>query len=100
MFVDLPTSSYLRRAFAGGAAWYEGTQPGRRGGEREESPTAGESVARGRAGGGFTGGICGGISGATLNNGRGEGDPPRRLPFPQLGADPPHLRGPINDAAV
>jgi Arylsulfotransferase (ASST) len=99
IFFDLPTSSFLRRAFVGGAAWYE---------VKNAAPPAWKTLPRpvgkidmpDKTCDGFTLCMYGGDSRAFLINMHGKLVHQWHVPFSKLWTDPPHLRTPINDEAV
>jgi hypothetical protein len=100
VFFDLPSSSFLRRAFVGGVALYE---------RKEDSPSSEEQLLPATVGridksdktcDGFTLCLYGGDSRARLINMRGEVVHEWHVPFSQLWPAPPHLKGRIDDAAV
>jgi Arylsulfotransferase (ASST) len=97
MFFELPTASFLRRGFAGGAAWYEGTAPvvG-----RAEPIISGKIDQPGKTFDGFTLCMCGGNARAVLMNMHGDVVHEWHVPFSQLWTDSPHVRGPVSDATV
>jgi hypothetical protein len=100
MFFDLPTSSFLRRAFVGGAAWYEvrGTVQGP---DPQALPrTVGRIDMPEKTCDGFTLLMYGTGSRAMLVNMRGEAVHQWHVPFSTVWPDPPHLRGPIQDTGV
>jgi hypothetical protein len=99
MFFELPTSSFLRRAFAGGAGWYEGTHAATAE-ERPPPPTVGKIDVPGKTCDGFTLLMYGGNSRAMLVNMRGDVVHEWHVPFSQLWSDPSHVRGPIDDVTV
>jgi hypothetical protein len=100
VFFDLPTSTFLRRAFVGGATWYQlkHTAPP----AKEERPTV--SVGRidkpDKTFDGFTLCLFGLNCRAVLVNMRGEMVHEWHKPFSSIWPDPPHLRGPIDDDGV
>jgi hypothetical protein len=100
IFFELPSSSFLRRAFVGGVALYE---------RKGDSPSSEEAVVPatigpidkpGKTCDGFTLCMYGGDSRAFLLNMRGEVVHQWHVPFSQLWPAPPHLKGRIDDAAV
>lgn len=97
MFFDLPTSTFIRRAFVGGAAWYE---------QRHAVPptdtpvTVGAIDVPGKTCDGFTLCMYGGNSRAMLLNMRGDVVHQWHVPFSHLWTGAPRLRGRIVDAAV
>lgn len=100
MFFDLPTSSFLRRAFVGGVAWYE-VRPGPPQPEvRPPLRNVGQVDRPDKTCDGFTLCMYGRGSQAVLVDMRGEVVHRWHVPFNQVWPDPPHLRGPIDDASV
>jgi hypothetical protein len=99
-FFDLPPSSFLRRAFVGGAAWLEAAQlPAAP--EHGAVPAAvGKMDVPDKTCDGFTLCMYGGNSRAVLVNMHGETVHEWHVPFSQLWFDPPHLYGRARDAAV
>jgi hypothetical protein len=99
LFFELPSSSFLRRAFVGGLAWYEAkgaAQPG-----DEHGPlTVGPTDKPERTCDGFTLLMYGGGTRAVLVNMRGEVAHEWHVPFSDIWSAPPHLRGRIADASV
>ncbi len=100
MFFDLPSSSFLRRAFVGGVAWYEGKQGPPPPGTPPPPLAVGQVDKPDRACDGFTLCMYGTDSQAVLVNMRGEVVHRWHVPFSELWTAPPHLRGPIADSAV
>jgi hypothetical protein len=103
MFFELPSSSFLRRAFVGGAAWYEGkaASHSRSAADRELPPlTVGRIDKPDKTCDGFTLCMYGTNSQAMLVNMRGEAVHRWHVPFSRLWSDPPHLRGRIDDDVV
>jgi hypothetical protein len=99
MFFELPSSSFLRRAFVGGAAWYELRGAAQH--PTEEVPlTVGKIDKPGKTCDGFTLCMYGSGSRAVLINMRGEVVHQWQVSFSRLWTDPPHLRGRIDDASV
>jgi hypothetical protein len=97
MFFELPPSSFLHRAFVGGAAWYEqqGQQP------QPQGPLSVGAIDRpDRTCDGFTLCMYGTDSRAVLVNMRGDVVHQWHVPFSSLWPAPPHLRGRIDDAVV
>lgn len=99
IFFDLPSSSFLRRAFEGGVAWYEhkGSAPPE---EQSAPPTAGTIDKAGKTYDGFTLCMYGGNSRAVLIDMNSKVVHEWHIPFSQLWPVPPHIRGRIEDAAV
>jgi hypothetical protein len=99
IFFDLPTSSFLRRAFVGGAAWYEVKKAAPH--ARQTLPrTVGKIDRPDKTCDGFTLCMYGGDSRAFLINMQGKLVHQWHVPFSKLWPDPTHLRGPIKDEAV
>ena len=100
MFFELPPSSFLRKAFVGGAAWYERKQGAQA--PREQAPplTVGRVDKPDKTCDGFTLCMYGTGTRAVLVNMRGEVVHQWHVPFSEIWPDPPHLRGRINDATV
>ncbi|HEY7331281.1 MAG TPA: arylsulfotransferase family protein [Gemmataceae bacterium] len=100
IFFDLPSSSFLRRAFVGGVNWHEqkGTIPPPE--AQLPPPSAGQIDKADKTCDGFTLCMYGGDSNAFLINMRGEVVHKWHVPFSQLWPAPPHLKGRIDDAAV
>jgi hypothetical protein len=98
IFFELPTSSFIRRAFAGGAAWYqmENAPPVR----QAQPSTAGKIDRPDKTCDGFTLCAYGGDSRALLIDMHGKTVHQWHVPFSKLWPDPRHLHGPVNDAAV
>ena len=99
MFFELPSSSFLRRAFVGGVAWYE-ARPGAEGEERPPSRPVGRVDMPDKTCDGFTLCMYGAGAQAMLINMHGDVVHRWHVPFSQIWPDPPHVRGPIDDAAV
>jgi hypothetical protein len=99
IYFDLPSSSFLRRAFGGGVSWYE-WKPGRTPDEGRISPPVGQVDKPDQTCDGFTLCMYGGGTRATLINMRGEVVHQWHVPFREIWSAPPHLRGEIKDAAV
>jgi hypothetical protein len=100
MFFDLPSSSFLRRGFAGGAAWYERSGTAPPAGVQLPAPTAGRVDQPDKTCDGFTLLMYGAFSRAVLVNMLGQPVHEWHAPFSAVWPDPPHLRGRANDAAV
>jgi hypothetical protein len=100
MFFDLPSSAFLRRAFAGGVAWYEVKQALPPNDHRQAPPTAGPVDRPDKTCDGFTLCMYGGGSRAALVNMRGDVVHRWHVPFSKVWPDPPHVRGPIDDAVI
>ncbi len=100
IFFDLPPSSFLRRAFEGGVAWYEHRGSAPPPDQQSAPPTIGPINKAGKTCDGFTLCMYGGNSRAVLINMRSEVVHEWHVPFSQLWPAPPHVRGRIQDAAV
>jgi hypothetical protein len=100
IFFDLPSSSFLRRAFVGGVNWYEQKQTAPPPELQLPPPTVGQIDKADKTCDGFTLCMYGGDSRAFLLNMRGEVVHEWHVPFSQLWPAPPHLKGRIDDAAV
>jgi hypothetical protein len=98
IFFELPSSTFLRKAFVGGAAWYEARRE--RPNEAPLQPTVGQVDRPDRTCDGFTLLMYGGNSRALLVNMRGEVVQTWHVPFSKLWPAPTHVRGRIDDAAV
>ncbi|MHB1422654.1 MAG: arylsulfotransferase family protein [Gemmataceae bacterium] len=100
IFFDLPSSTFLRRAFLGGVTWYEqrGSAPVP---EKELPPiTVSQLDNPDKTCDGFTLCMYGGDSQAVLIDRNGETVHRWHVPFSQLWSAPPHVRGRIEDASV
>ena len=97
---ELPSSSFLRRAFVGGVSWYE--QKGAAPPPQEQLPplTVGKIDKAAKTCDGFTLCMYGGDSQAVLINMRGDVVHRWHVPFSQLWPAPSHLRGRIDDSSV
>jgi hypothetical protein len=100
MFFELPGTSFLRRAFLGGEAWYEQRQVTNGADESATPGTVGPIDRPDKSCDGFTLCMHGGGSRASLINMRGDVVHRWNVPFSEMWSDPPHLRGPIDDATV
>jgi hypothetical protein len=100
MFFDLPSSSFLRRGFVGGVAWFERRQTPPALDSQRLPLSVGRIDKQDRTCDGFTLVMYGGGSRAMLVNMRGDVVHEWHVPFSELWPDPPHLRGRIDDAAV
>lgn len=100
IFFDLPSSTFLRRAFEGGMALYEHKGAAPASDKPLPPPTAGPIDKSGKTCDGFTLCMYGGNARAVLINMRSETVHQWHVAFSQLWSDPPHLRGQIEDAAV
>ncbi len=99
MFFEWPPASFLRKAFVGGAAWYERKQEPTAAGDAPAPLTVGRIDKPDKTCDGFTLLMYGG-SRAVLVNMRGEVVHRWQVPFSAVWSDPPHLRGRIDDAEV
>jgi outer membrane protein assembly factor BamB len=99
VFFDLPTATFLRRAFTGGAAWTDAQKDGDPG-TGPAAPALGRVDKPEKTCDGFTLCMYGGGSRAVLLNMRGDVVHTWHVPFSRLWPAPPHLRGRIDDAAV
>jgi hypothetical protein len=100
VYFNLPLSTFLKRAFGGGVAWYEQSQAPSAPGVKAPPLKVGNINQPGRACDGFTLCMYGGDSRAVLINMRGEVVHRWHVPFSTLWPDPPHLYGPVQDSAV
>lgn len=100
IFFELPSASFLRRAFVGGVAWYERKEKSSSAEDQSQFPGMVQIDKAGKACDGFTLCMYGGDSRARLINMRGEKVYEWHTPFSQLWPAPPHLKGRIDDAAV
>lgn len=100
IFFDLPTSTFLRRAFVGGVAWYEQKQASRPPEGQRVAVTVGPVDKPDKTCDGFTLCMYGTGSRAMLINMRGDVVHQWHVPFSQLWSAPPHLRGLIDDSRV
>jgi hypothetical protein len=103
IYFDLPSSSFLRRAFLGGKTWYENKEESASHEEQSAVPAVGQIDKPDKTCDGFTLCLYGKGSRAVLINMRGEMVHQWHVPFSQLWTDPPHLRvfgSPIQDASV
>jgi hypothetical protein len=100
IFFELPSASFLRRAFVGGVALYErkGSQPSSE--EQFSPPAVGQIDTSGKACYGYTLCMYGSGLRAVLVNMRGDVVHQWRVPFSQLWPAPPHVRGRIEDSSV
>jgi hypothetical protein len=98
MFFELPSSAFLRRAFVGGAAWYETRRP-----VPDEPPpplSVGKIDRPDKTCDGFTLLMYGGGSQAVLVDMAGNVVHRWHVPFSELWPDPAHVGGRVEDAAV
>jgi hypothetical protein len=100
IYFDLPSSSFLRRGFVGGVAWYERKQVAQPPDEHRPPLTVGQVDKPDKTCDGFTLCMYGGDTRAVLVNMRGEVVHQWQVPFSEVWPDPPHLRGPIPNASV
>ncbi len=100
IFFELPSASFLRRAFVGGVALYERKGNQSPTDEQFSPPTVGQLDTSGKACYGYTLCMYGGGLRAVLVNMRGDVVHEWRLPFSQLWSAPPHVRGRIEDGSV
>jgi hypothetical protein len=100
MFFDLPASSFLRRAFAGGGALVERNKASRLADEQPPPLTVRKIDKPDKTCDGFTLCMYGGPTRAVLVNMRGEVVHQWHVPFSEVWPEPPHLRGRIKDASV
>ncbi|MGH7169115.1 MAG: arylsulfotransferase family protein [Gemmataceae bacterium] len=100
IFFDLPSSTFLRKAFVGGVSWYEQKEATPLPEEQLPPLTVGQIDNAGKTCDGFTLCMYGGDSRAVLINMRGEEIHQWHVPFSQIWPAPPHLRGRIHDASV
>ncbi len=100
MFFELPSYTFLRRAFEGGMAWQQvkNVPPSPEG--RLPPLTAGRVDKPDKTCDGFTLCMYGAGSRAVLVNMHGDVVHQWYVPFSEIWSDPPHLHGPINDAAI
>jgi hypothetical protein len=99
IFFDLPTATFLRRAFVGGATWYEHQRalPANQG---PAQLLAGLIDKPGKTCDGFTLCTYGHSSQAALVNMRGEVVHRWHTPFSAVWPDAPHLRGRIDNGQI
>ncbi len=100
IFFDLPSSSFLRRAFAGGAAWYEHRQVVPPAGEALPPPTVGQVDKPDKTCDGFTLCMYGGTTRAVLLNMRGDVVHQWRTSFDEAWPELPGRRGRITEASI
>jgi hypothetical protein len=100
MFFELPSSSFLRRAFVGGAAWYEVKKGAPRPEGRLPAVSVGPIDKPEKTFDGFTLCMYGGGSRAVLVNMRGQTVHQWHLPFSRIWSNPSHVHGRIDDATV
>lgn len=99
IYFDLPSSSFLRRAFGGGVSWYE-WKADRPPDEQMIPPTVGRIDKPDKTCDGFTLCMYGGGTQGVLINMRGEVVHKWHVPFREIWSAPPHVRGEIKDASV
>jgi hypothetical protein len=101
IFFDLPSSAYLRKAFVGGAAWYEQTQEPPPPPEQQPPITVGKIDKPDKTCDGFTLSLCSGGPRAVLINMRGETVHQWYTPFKTVWYDLlPRLRVPLKESEV
>lgn len=105
IFFELPSSSFLRGAFVGGAAWFEQKQAPTHPGEgrpalADPAFTIGRIDKPGETCDGFTLCMCGGGTRAALINMRGEVVHQWRAPLKTVWPQPQELAAPVNEALV
>jgi hypothetical protein len=101
IYFELPSSSFLRRAFAGGVALYDvRQQPPPRRETRLLSPSVGRVDQPEKTCDGFTLCMYGGGSRAVLLNMRGDVVQQWHVPFSELWRAPSHVSGPVDDVTV
>jgi hypothetical protein len=100
VFFDLPTSTFLRRAFVGGATWFQLKHASSPAGEEMGPVSVGKIDKPNKTCDGFTLCFYGVNCRAVLLNMRGEVVQQWQIPFSSIWPDPPHLRGPIVDDTV
>ncbi|HTU89307.1 MAG TPA: arylsulfotransferase family protein, partial [Gemmataceae bacterium] len=99
IFFDLPSSSFLSRAFVGGAAWYEQSQASPP--PKQRLPiTVGDIDKPDKTCDGFTLCLCSGGPQATLVNMRGETVHQWYVPFNTVWPNLPRTGVPIQESAV
>ncbi len=100
IFFELPSASFLRRAFVGGVALYErkGNQASSE--EQFSPPTVGQIDTSGKACYGYTLCMYGGGLRAVLVNMRGDVVHQWRVPFSQVWSAPPHVHARVEDTSV
>jgi hypothetical protein len=101
IFFDLPSATFLRRAFEGGAAWYEQEQNSSVGPQQQPTVSVGAIDKSDKTCDGFTLCLCSGGPRAVLIDMHGkvvhDWNPPLRSIWP----DPPRLRGgSVEESAV
>jgi hypothetical protein len=100
MFFELPSSTFLTRAFVGGAAWYEAKQQSPPPEDDLPPVSVGKVDRPERTCDGFTLLMYGGNSQAVLVNMRGDVVQRWHAPFSSLWPEPSHVRGQVDDATV
>jgi hypothetical protein len=105
IFFDLPSSSFLRQAFVGGAAWYEQKQAHQHRAEQRPALTDPAFTIGGidrpdKTCDGFTLCLTSGGTRAALINMRGEVVHQWRAPFKTVWPKPPQLPAPIDETLV
>jgi len=100
IFFDLPSAAFLRRAFVGGAAWYEHGSPSASGTLQPPAVSVGRIDKADKTCDGFTLCLCSGGPRAVLVNMHGEVVHQWYVPFKTLWPNPPRLRsGPVEESA-
>jgi Arylsulfotransferase (ASST) len=100
VFFDLPTSTFLRRAFVGAAAWYEQKRTARPQARKRPGLLVGKIDKPDKTCDGFTLCMYQRDSRAALVNMRGDVVHEWHMAFSSIWPDPPHVRGWIDDAEV
>jgi hypothetical protein len=99
IYFDLPSSSFLRRAFGGGVSWYEWTADRPPDAQAIPHPI-GRIDKPGKTCDGFTLCMYDGGTRAVLLNMRGKVVHEWHVPFHEIWPSPPHVRGEIKDASI
>jgi hypothetical protein len=101
IFFDLPSATFLRRAFEGGAAWYEQEHNASTGPEQQPTARIGKIDIADKTCDGFTLCLCSGGPKAVLIDMNGEKVYSWEPPFKAVCPEPPRLRsGPVEESAV
>jgi hypothetical protein len=100
IFFDLPSSSFLRRAFVGGVAWYEQNQSPPPPPEQRPPITVSQIDKPDKTYDGFTLCLCSGGTRAVIINMRGEVVHEWLAPLKKVWPNPPRLRVPVEESAV
>jgi hypothetical protein len=100
IFFDLPSSSFLRRGFGGGVAWYEHRQAPPGAGAQPPQLTPKRVEQLDKACDGYTLCMYGTYARAVLVDMHGRPVHQWQVPFSTLWPDPRHVRGRVNDATV